>query len=325
MGRYSGALTNVGYGRETVPGTPVAASFWVPDTDVDFDDHVDKKTNESRYGTIEKNINQHVMKQWAEGTMKGIVYRNSIGLLLASLYGQLGTVTTVETTARKHAYALLNSNGHLSLTIAKKEPNLDLRFALARLDSLKITCVVDNYINYEAKFMSKKSATASNTPAYASETEFIPKHVVFKTAATGVSNLTAATGLTNVRSVTVEIKKNLKDTQGLGSVDLEGLSNMDFEVTGQIEKYYDDTTFKDFVFNNTHRSMRLDLIDTDTIVGAITNPSLRFDMPEVSFSNYKKNEGDSDIVTETIDFTALRNFAGANTILSELVNDTAAY
>lgn len=325
MARIAGRVINVGFGKEATRGTAVAPTVWVPNTELTFDDKVLLATNVSSLGTIEKNQNAKIVKQWAEGNLKGIIYRNSFGYPLLGLFGATSTDSVVETTAKKHRFDLVSNNQHASLTIGRKDPNIGYRCAMAMIDSLKIDYVTGNFVMYDAKFIAKKSATASDTPAYVAESEFIPKHVVFKHAAVGTTNLGAAAALTNVKSISLEIKKGVKDTQGLGNIDLENVVNTDFEVTGKIERYLDDTTFKDFVFTSAHRSMRIDLVDTDTIVGAVTNPSLRFDMDEVVFTDWSEAMGDGDVTVETISFTAIRNTATAKTFAAELVNETASY
>jgi hypothetical protein len=325
MTRISGDLVSIGIGKESTRGTAVAATYWIRRGDLVFDDKVQKVTDEGAFGVLDKTLDGHIVKQWGEGNFGGNVYRNSIGLILAALFGQAPTTTTVETTAKKHTNSLSQTNTGLSLTVAVKEANLDLRMALAVLDYLKIDYAVDKYITFDAGFISKKSAAASNTTAFAAETKFIPKHTVFKVAATGASNLTAASAITNIKSISIEFKRNVEATQGLGSVDLENNVNKEFEVTFKIEKFYDDTTFKDYVFNNTHRSMRVDLIDTDTTVGATTNPSLRFDFDEVLFTDWSKNSSTNNVVTETITGVGLFNITAGKTVSSELVNDVASY
>lgn len=326
MTRIAGRLINVGIGKETVRGTSVAPTYWLPNTELDFDDVINKVLNVSSLGVIDKNQNAHITQQSGSGSIKGVVYRNSIGLILANIAGQTSTDTTVETSAKKHVFTVLSANTGLSTTLAKKEPNLGLRFAMAVLDELTIDYVTNNYVMYSAKFISQASASASDTPSYVTETEFIPKHTVIKNAATGISNLGAASALTNIKSLSLTIKKNVKGTDALGNVGLENVVNTDLEITGKIERYYDDTTFKGYWQNNTHRALRLDLIDTDTTVGAVTNPSLRFDFDEVVFTSWKEKMGDSDIVTEELEFTAIRNATSGKTISTiELVNDVASY
>lgn len=326
MTRIAGRLVNVGIGKETVRGTAVAPGYWLPNTELDFDDKITKVQNKSSLGVIDSVNNAHITQQWAEGSLKGIVYRNSFGLILANLAGQTSTDAVVETTAKKHTFTVLSTNTGLSCTIAEKDANLGLRFALAILDELQLDYVTNNYVMYSAKFISQASSAVSDTPSYVTESEFIPKHSVFKTAATGVSNLSGAVALTNIKSLSLSIKKTAKVTDALGNVGAENIINTDLIVTGKIEKYYDDSTFKGYWQNNTSRSMRFDLIDTDTIVGATTNPSLRFDFDEVKFTNWSKKMTDADAVVETLEFVALRNATSGKTISTiELTNDIASY
>lgn len=324
MTRITGRQINVGIGKETTRGTSVAPGYWYPKLDFDFDDKNEKVMNESGMGVIEKNNAAHITKRWSEGSIQGKIFRNGIAYFLMMLFGQAPTTTTVETTAKKHSFAVAQNNTHLSATLAVKEPNQDLRYALAMLDSFKIDLVVDDYGKFDCSVIAKKSASASNTVAYVEDSEFIPKHVVLKLAS-ALAGLTGATGLTDVVSISLEFKKNLAQNQALGNIDLENITNTDFEVSGKLEKYYNDTTFKDYDHGNTHRALRLDLIDTDTVIGASTNPSLRFDFAEVVFKNWSKGMGNSDVVTESIEFDALWNLAAASMVTAELVNDTASY
>lgn len=324
MTRISGRNTNVGIGIEATRGTGVAAGYYYPKTDYDFDDKNQKVLNDAGMGVIEKNSGAHIMKQWAEGSLTGQVWRNGIGYFLVALFGASPTTTTVETTAKQHAFAVAQNNQHKTLSISAKDANQDLRYVMSMIDSLKLDFTVDNYIKLTVALVSKKSASNTSSPAYSTDTLFIPKHVVFKNAS-ALAGLTAATARTDMVSLSLEFKKNLLQNQGLGSVDLENISNTDFEVSGKLEKYYNDTTFKDFDFNNVHQALRFDLIDTGTTVGAITNPSLRFDFAEVAFKNWSKGMGNSDVVTETVEFDGLWNLAAGSMVTGQLVNDVASY
>lgn len=326
MTRFATDLINVAIGRETTRGTGVAPTFGLPFATLDFDDMIEKAQNKSSLGTIDAVQNAAITKVYAQGSIKGIVYRNSIGAILTNLAGQVSTDTVVETTAKKHVWTILNTNVGSSSTLVKKDPNANLRFVLAILDELQIDYVTNNYIQYSAKFISQGSASGSDTISYATETEFIPQNVVLKTAAVGITNLGAASAYTNIRSFSINIKKTAKGTDALGTTALENVVNTDFITTGKLERYLDDTTFKGYWQNNTHRSMRVDLIDTNDIVGAVTNPSLRFDMDNIIFTNRTEKRPNSDITTEEFDWTAIRDPTSGKTISTiELVNDVASY
>lgn len=326
MTRFATDLINAGIGKETVRGTSVAPTYWLPFTSIDFDDKITKVQNKSSLGTIDAVQNAHITQQSAEGSIKGIIYRNSFGMLLANLAGQTSVDTSVETTAKKHVFTFLNTNLGLTTTFVKKDANANLRYAMGVIDEIQIDFVPNNYITYSAKILAQSGVTGSDTVSYATETEFIPKHAVIKQAAVGISNLGAAAANTNIKSLSLTIKKTAKGTDALGNVGLENIVNTDFMVTGKIERYADDTTIKAFWQANTHRSLRIDLIDTDTIVGAVTNPSLRFDFDDVVFTNRTEKRPSSDVVTEEYEFTAIRNSTSGKTISTiELVNDVATY
>jgi hypothetical protein len=325
MARIHKRQVAVGFGKETTKGTAVAASIWYPSLDLSFADNIDRVTQESSFGVLDKNSGRYTVKQWGEGDIEGAVYKNLFGHILTNFFGQTPTTTTVETTAKKHVWTMLGtSNSHITHTISIDDANEDLRFAYGMLTSLTITYAVDDFVRFTGTFMSKKSSAVSNTVSYVADTKFLPNHAVIKAAATGSSNLTAASALTNIRAVTLEFNKNVKATQALGSTDLEALYAGEFEVTGTIERFYDDTTFRGYARNNTERSLRFDLIDTATTVGAITNPSLRFDFEQVSFE-FPEQGDDDGLLTESIGFTALWNVSAGKTVTAELTNDTASY
>jgi len=324
MARIHVRNVSIGFGKETTRGTGVAATAWYPKLDLSFVDHKDKIRNESHIGVLDRYSGSHVVKEWGEGDLEGPIYKNLFGHILVNLFGQTPTTTTVETTAKKHTFALAQNNTNITHTIAIDDANEDLRFAMGMIDTLTIDYVRDDYVKFTASFLSKKSASASNSPSFTTDTKFLPGHAVIKAAATGSSNLSAASALTNIISLHLEFHKNIKATQGLGSTDLEGLYNAEFEVTGTIERYYDDTTFRGYARNNTNRSLRIDLIDTATTVGASTNPSLRFDFEEVSL-DYPETGDEEGLVTETFSFTGLYNVSAGKTVTAELTNDTSSY
>lgn len=325
MARINKRLVSIGFGKETTKGTAVAPTAWYPSLDISFSDKIERVTQESAFGVLDKNSGRYTVKEWGEGDLEGAIYKNIFGHILTNFFGQVPTTTTVETTAKKHVWTILGtSNSHITHTIALDEANEDLRFAYGMLTSLSINYVVDDFVRFTATFKSKKSSAVSNTVSFVADTKFLPKHAVIKAAATGSANLGAASALTNIRSLTIEFNKNVKETQALGSTDLEALYAGDFEVTGTIERFYDDTTFRGYARNNTERSLRVDLIDTATTVGASTNPSLRFDFEQVSF-DFPEAGDDDGLLTESIGFVGLFNLSAGKTVTAELTNDTASY
>ena len=325
MSRIIGRLTSVGIAKEAVRGTALAPSFWVPVRDLDFDDTVDSKDNESGFGVLTTLSDSDIVKQWSEGGYEGKIFDKSIGLELTALFGAAPTSTAHAgaTGAYDHAFALANNNQHASLCIAIKEANLNLRYANAIIDTWKFEASLDDYIKRSVKFMGKKGGAATDTVTYTAENEFVPKHMVVKVA-TNLAGLTAASAI-KVRNITFEVNKNADGLQVLGSNDIDDVVNKSFEVSGTIEMYYDNTTYRDLVFNNTKQALRISVLNTDVMVGtgSPTPTLLQFDFAKCIFGKWEKGFDNDDIMTQTIDFKGAFSLADASTISALLTNGYA--
>lgn len=325
MSRIIGRLTSVGIAKEAVRGTAVAPSFWVPVRDLDFDDTVDTKDNESGFGVITGISDSDIIKQWSEGGYEGKIFDKSIGLELAALFGASPTSSAHAgaTGAYDHAFALANNNQHLSLTVAVKEANNNLRYVNSIIDTWKFEAALDDYIKRSMKLMGKKGATASDTVAYTAENEFVPRHMVVKVA-TNLAGLTAASAI-KVRNITFEVNKNADGLQVLGSNDIDDVVNKTFEVSGSIEMYYDNTTYRDLVFNNTKQALRISVVNTDVMVGTGTPTAtlLQFDFAKCIFGKWERGFDNDDIMTQTVDFKAAFSLSDAATMSALLTNGYA--
>lgn len=319
MSRIIGRLTSIGAAKEAVRGTALAPTFWIPVRDLDFDDQLEKKSNESGYGVISQLSDADVIKQWSEGSFGGKIMDRSIGLILTALFGSSPTsVQRATSGVYDHTYAMANNNSHQSLCLAIKEANQNLRYANAVLDSFKLEAVLDDYVRYEANFVGKKGASASDTVSYlTTENEFVPKHMAI-TLATNLAGLPGSS--IGLRSITLEINKNAEGLQVLGSNDLDDVANKEVEVSGSMELYYNNTTQRSLVYDNSNRAMRIQMINTALDLGSGHNPELRFDLAKVNFTNYSRGYDQGDIMTETIDFEGHYSLSDAAQIAARLTN-----
>lgn len=319
MTKAIGRLLSAGWAKEATRGTSVAPTFFPPLLDIDFEDQLELKDNEEGLGQIEGINDSQIIKRWAEGKLEGKVHEKSIGVLLTALFGQSPTsVQRASSGVYDHTYTVANNNQHKSLTIAVKDPNLDQRFALAMLDEVEFSMEEDDYFKFDASFHSKKGATASNTIAYVAENEFAPKHAVVKLA-TSEAGLDAASAI-GVKSFSLSISKNVDELMELGSVEPSDIANTNFEVEFEIELYYNDTTYRDLVFNNTRRALRLTVKNTDVDIGSTHNPELTFNMPEVVMSSFEKDFDNDEILTQKIEGKAVFNLAGSKMLGAVLAN-----
>ena len=89
----------------------------------------------------------------------------------------------------------------------------------------------------------------------------------------------------------------------MGSTDLEAIYNQRFDVDGELDLKYDDTTWEGYVSASTKRAMRLTAVNTDATVGT-TNPTLQFDLGQVSFDEWDRDNNKDQIVRQSLKFTA---------------------
>ena len=315
----------IGIGKESVRGTAVAPSVWVPALEFSHDEKREYLKDESAVGVIADSIGMDLAYLSAEGELRGIVTDKAIGLLL---YGSLGSVTSGlhagETIVYDHAFALDNTNIHQSLTLEMKNDNEQLAFALAVIKSLKLTAEVGKYAEFQAAFESKKGAAAANSPSYTAENKFIFKHASLKLA-TNLAGLAAASAI-NVKSVELSIDKNTEKSFAIGSTDPANIFNREITVEGNIEaEYADVATFKALFTAGTQKAMRIQLVNSDVTLGNASNPTITIDMPKVYCEDWSRSTGLGEIVKQTIKFKAVYSLSDSKLINITLTNLQASY
>lgn len=311
MVKFSGRKVSLGIGLEATRGTSVAPEYWYPHLDLTLNDKDTPLYNESGMGTIIKNNEKHTVLVEGEGTASGKMYIKGIYYFLALVFGQKATTTAVsgDTDAKSHKFSLLNSNQHLSATLALKEPNLDVRFPYVLPESFTITWSPGEYPKIEFPVKSRRSASAANTVAYIVDKEFLPKHAQLRIA-DDLAGLAGASALTDIKSFSITFNKTLETQQTMPTSSPDELTysdifNTDFEVTGSIEKLYNDTTYRGYALNDTIKAMQFSLIDPANLAGETTPTSLSIDLSRVAFDSREPAYGLSGISTETINFAML--------------------
>lgn len=322
----TGRKTAVGLALEDTRGTAKMPGFFYPQLDFSFKDTPETKTNESAFNKITKNNDIAVMSVKGEGSIGGKIWVKGMYYWLAMLFGQKPTTTSVssDSNAKKHNFVLKDTNDHISATVTVKEDVFCGQFPYAMLESFKITWTPDDYPKIEASLISKKSVDATpssvNVTFDATDTEFIPKNVVLKMAQ-NVAGLTSAPELKDVKSFSLEFKKNLDAIQTSSSKDdIQEIFNKDFEITGSIEKLYTDNTYKTKMLDGTKQALQFGFIDNANKAGSKTATSLTFTLHKVAISSREPSYGLSDISTESINFECLLDVSTGKTVEAELVN-----
>jgi hypothetical protein len=325
MAKFSGRNVRVGIGLETVArGTAAAKAYWYPFLEANFQDKDTPLYNESAYGHIMKNSDKITTLISGEGSVTGKLYAKGLYYILALIFGQVATTTEDvggDTGANSHAFAMLNSNEHLSATLGVKDANSQYEYPFAMIDSVTITWAPDAFPQVEINFMSKKGVADADSVSFIADSEFIPKQAALKLAA-NLAGLGAAVALTDIKSFSLTFAKTLSPQQTMDSGDTYGsIFNTDLEVTGSIEKLLSDTTYRGYALADTIQAMEFTLTDTVNKAGATTNTSLDFKLSRVAFDSYVANRGTGDLATETLNFAALLDVTTpADTVAATLVN-----
>lgn len=319
MAKVIGRTGAIGIAVEATQGTALAPTFFVPVQSYSFDDKVEYVKNDSAMGRIEEFNDADIIKEWSEGEYGGKIFIDSIGAELTALFGQSPTSTQRATSGvYDHAYELANNNDHKSLSVSYVDDVQDVRSPFAMVNTWSLEVAVDDYVKRTINLIGKKSASVTNSPAYTNEVEFIPSMVSLKLAA-NAAGLDGASAI-NVTSFNMEVAKNAEALYVLGSKEPEDIINKQFGVTGSIELYFENTTYRNYVFANTHRAVRIAMTDTTVDLGSGHNPELRFDLNEVVFSEFERGWDSNDPLKQTLNFEALVSVTDNKMISARLTN-----
>lgn len=197
MTKYIGRQFNIGIGKESTRGTPVTASYWLPNTTLTVDDKIKVAKDETSIGVIEDGVGQEVSNRYSDASIEGRVTDQGFGLILMSLMGT-DTVGAVETGVKDHKFTVLQTAQHPCLSLCVYEPNAGsgLVYPLGMLDTLDVTFDLDKYVMYKAAYKANRNASQSNTTSYVAENAFRPQDMTFGYAPTlaGANGTLTATG-----------------------------------------------------------------------------------------------------------------------------------
>lgn len=279
----------------------------MPNLECDFQDLIETVLDESTVGTIHDAIDGKISKKASGGTIRGHVGTQTLGLILYSLFGSVSSAQIGVTGVYTHSFSVdTDSNQHQSLTVHTIDGTEDLKYALAMLESLKITIEAGKPIEVATKWKAKAGAASTATPSYVTDYLMMSRVTTFKLAS-ALAGLSGASAL-KVRKIELEISKNLEDIQLWGDgtgIGLDDITNDMFTITGSIEAVYEDTaTYLDVAKAGTMKAMRLTIEDTDVTIGGSgsNHPKLEIDLAKIFFTDIAKNMDKSKIMMQTISF-----------------------
>lgn len=327
MSEFIGRRVNLGVSRETTRGTfPGTFTYWVPRTDLTFQDRATKVVSATGHGHIDQSTDAFVTEKFGEGSISSEIRDRSFGLFLYSIMGTL-TTTNPLATAYQHDFTEANSNQHQSLSFGLDDPNADdSYFALVMLNSLTINVEVGQIATFTADFMSRAGDDVTATATYTtSENRFVSHFVDMKLAAT-TGALAAATALP-IKSFTITFSKNLVRDHNFGTIQPTEIHNQSFSCEGSFTLNNEDNTYRDYMLDNTYRALRLDAQNTDVTIETGYNPRLQIDLSRVDLHSWERNNALDEISGQTISFRAHKDVAGALNMVNNimLINAVSSY
>jgi len=323
MAKFIGRTVDFGIAKEATRGTAEStAGYFIPKVSLSMDDVIEQVVDEANLGVIEDSLNADTVKKISVGELEANIRSKSIGLIFLSLFGSVSTSGPTDS-AYTHTFSVLQSAQHPSLTLFYEDGNQDYRHALGMITDAQIDVVLGVHARISVGFRAKAGASATNTASYVAESQFLPQHGTFKIATTQ-AGLGAASAF-NIRKLSLSIEKNVEDDMAIGSLAPVDILNKHFAVTGEVEVVFNDETFKTDMLADTVKAMRIQLINTDVLIGTTSRPTITIDLHAYKVTSFTRNLNNNDVVTATIAFKAFYKQADSKMLTVSVINDVASY
>lgn len=319
MPEILGRNIEVAVGKETTRGTALASpSRWLRNTKASFMARAEVVNDDATQGSLSDSVGSRVVRKWFDGDIEGIVHADTLGFYLINIYGTVARTTLVGSVGRS-TFTLAENAIHPTLSIFVKEGGVQQKVHNnGVVNTLEISATTDDYVRYTANVIAKDEASNSSTPSYPIDNDFIGKDITIKTASTEAG----LTGATAIKVKEVSIKW---DTGAISDFNFGGFNpdiyNAKMVIEGTISKNYTDTTYKDLFTGNTSVYMQI-LIEGDAILAGANKPSFKIVMNKVQITDWTRDGGADELVTEDITFKAFLNQTDVEQSACELVNIT---
>jgi len=319
---------NIGIAKETVRGTYVTPSAYIPArTPTGIKVAVDKAPIRETTGGGMGSTGSIVVQKRAEGDLEFNLRSRTIGFLLLSLLGKATSSVVVASTVYSHLFEILLGNPQFpSLSLALSQLGFqDYKYAKSLVKSLEISTPVNDLVTAKASFLSSNEETVADVTVAFSSTDhyFRPFDVVIKVAA-DVAGLAAAPALA-LKEFSLSIDNNARVNQNIGELTPSDLLALMHEINGSFVMDYTAETYRDAYVAGTYYAMSMTLTRTDIDLGSGNSPSLSIVMPKISFESREADRPIDDIVTDNVEFIAHHDIVTGYGIRATLVNDQASY
>lgn len=318
---HIGRLSAIGIGKETVAGTAVEPTAWIPVESAEVSPKIKTVEDNSGYGVIDKIADIQGVENTSETTISGVVRANLIGHLLLGALGKTAKPTKVEDLVFRHNFSLENSNCPLSYTITEDTPAGAKQAPYSVIDSIDIEAKVGDYVRFTVKYMGGTIVrTIDKTPSYTNEIPFLASGCTIKMAES-VAGLDAAPKI-SAQSFKITINKNLETFMAPGSSNVDSIHNTAFEVKGDMEMVYNSDNYMEMTTTGAKRALRFSC-ESGALIGETKKAEFGIELPRVALSEWKKSSDADKIITQTLGFVGTFDTASAKTLSAWIVNTMA--
>lgn len=283
-----------------------------------FADKIMSSAEDQGMGNIADQDSFYVTMVMGEGDVDLELYDQAMGLVLTSLLGAVPVTTG--SNPYTHTFTMSQTNQAKSLSLYWKDPDRSYMFALAIVESLKITVAPNGKVEYTIHFKSKKAKDWANlTPVFTTlGTKWLHQHLQFRLAST-VGGLSAATAI-SLKNLELNFNRSTMFDEVMGTAEPEDVLSQTMGIEGSLNLNLEDDTYRNYMLGNTYRAMEVKFL-------ASANSSLALQFPRVNFSEWEPDFTLNEIAKQKINFKANYDSANALDIVSTatLINTKISY
>ena len=315
MARY------LGLGKESVYGTAVAVSKYVPYTDesiTEDNSFLYAETVESR-SVVKARLGAYKVG----GGINLYTEPENCGFLLYSALGALSTTGPADTSAYTHTFTPGTSMLGMTAFVGSDVTAGALKITSALTKSLEIKCVTGEFVSMAVDMVGQKGEqVALASPSFSALDPF-----VFHEGSVEIATVAD----TNVEAMTVKIENDIYDDDyslgsrfrrrgGVGGLKVSGTMDLNFGSLTEWKQFYDGSTGTAPVAN-TYSELQLELIITGALISGSSYYKLHCTMPKCVFDTHSANVNQNKRTIENLSWTAL----GSAPISIDLVNEVTSY
>lgn len=324
----TGRQVSYGMGKETTPGTGVAATRWINQLSFNLRPRVTSITNNSAWGRLERTNSATVAREWSEGEMEAKLGADSAGDILLATFGSVSTADNADSDAsvKDHTFNLTQNVNGQPYTFHRKDSLTQKRYPGGRITEWSLQMELDQYIRFTANIIAGKGETTTGSVAYVDESlkEFVAKHFTVKNAS-NLAGLDGASNISTVQSFTLTVNPNVEIDWQAGTDSPEGIRSRGYDLGFEMTCRYNDTTFEEAYRNGTNLAMQLTAKNTDTTIGSAANPGLVLTAGKMNITDWDRSEELDGPVEQTMTGTIHFSAADAFALRAVLTNTVASY